>query len=160
MISKIDSFILILNLGKTRYSMETKLTLDTSHYQEGDYTLSAELPSIVARVLDIPEKFVTCHKMDDIWWLVRSENDEILVRLLNVYDEEQMDEMNKMCDVINSSSFVTNINSEIGKIKELADGKVTLNKTEPLVKVLTGRQSILWISSITFENTLDYLSQT
>ena len=154
MISKIDSFILILNLGKTRYSMETKLTLDTSHYQEGDYTLSAELPSIVARVLDIPEKFVTCHKMDDIWWLVRSENDEILVRLLNVYDEEQMDEMNKMCDVINSSSFVTNINSEIGKIKELADGKVTLNKTEPLVKVLTGRQSILWISSITFENIL------
>ena len=131
--------------------METKLTLDTSHYQEGDYTLSAELSSIVARVLDIPEKFVTCHKMDDIWWLVRSENDEILVRLLNVYDEEQMDEMNKMCDVINSSSFVTNINSEIGKIKELADGKVTLNKTEPLVKVLTGRQSILWISSITFE---------
>ena len=154
MISKIDSFILILNLGKTRYSMETKLTLDTSHYQEGDYTLSAELSSIVARVLDIPEKFVTCHKMDDIWWLVRSENDEILVRLLNVYDEEQMDEMNKMCDVINSSSFVTNINSEIGKIKELADGKVTLNKTEPLVKVLTGRQSILWISSITFENIL------
>ena len=128
--------------------METKLTLDTSHYQEGDYTLSAELPSIVARVLDIPEKFVTCHKMDDIWWLVRSENDDILVRLLNVYDEEQMDEMNKMCDVINSSSFVTNINSEIGKIEILADGKVTMkSNSEPLVKVLTGRQYILWIFS-------------
>ena len=127
--------------------METKLTLDTNHYEERDYTLGIELPSIVARALDVPEQFVACQKMDDDWYFGRSEDDEILVRLLKVYDEEEKDEMNKMCEVINSASFVTNMNSEIGKIEKLADGKVTVKSNNgPLVKVLTGRQSILWIS--------------
>ena len=131
--------------------MEAKLTFDTSHYgkeySEGQ-SLERELPSIVARAIDIPKQFIACHKMDGTWRFGRSENDEILVRLLKVYDEEEKDEMNKICDVINLSSFLTNINSEIGKIEILADGKVTMkSNSEPLVKVLTGRQYILWISS-------------
>lgn len=119
--------------------METKLTFDTSHYKK-DWTLQKQLPSIVARALDVPEHFVVCHKMDGYWYSGRSEEDEILVRLLKMYDEEEKDEMIKMCDVINSESFLTNINSEIGKIQKLADEKVTLSKAEPLVKFLTGRR--------------------
>ena len=126
--------------------METKLTLDTSHYEEGDATLGDELPSIVARALDVPEQFVACHKMEGYWDSDRSEDDEILVRLLKVYDEEEKDEMNKICDVINLPSFLTNINSEIGKIEILADGKVKMKcNSEPLIKVLTGRKLILWL---------------
>ena len=148
MISKIDSFILILNLGKTRYSMETKLTLDTCHYEKRDLTLKYQLTSIVARVLDVPEQFVACNKGDDFidWYSSRSEDDEILVRLLKVYDEEEKDEMNKICDVINLPSFLTNINSEMGKIEKLADGKVKIKcNSKPLIKVLTGRKLILWL---------------
>ena len=120
--------------------METKLTLDTNHYEERDFTLGIELPSIVARALDVPEQFVACQKMDDDWYFGRSEDDEILVRLLKVYDEGENDEMNKMCDFINSSSFLTKVNSEINKIEKLADGKVTMkSNSEPTLTLQTGK---------------------
>ena len=153
-ISKVHFFIFILNLGKTRYSVEINLNLDTSHYDKDGRTLNDRLPPIVARELAVPENFIICRKAGIDWWSGRSEDDKILVRLLKVFEQEEKD---KICDVINSSKFVTNINLGIGKYKDLADGKVTMKiNSEPLVKVLTGRQSILWISSITFENIFCY----
>lgn len=120
--------------------METKLTFDTSHYKGFDYNLQKQLPAIVARVLDVPEQFVACHKMNGGWGLGRSEDDEILVRLLKVFDEEEKEEMNKMCEVINSSTFLTNVNSEIDKIQKLADAKITMKSTsEPTLKLQTGK---------------------
>ena len=99
-----------------------------------------KLPSIVAKAIDVPEHFVACHKMDKDWWDGRSDDDEILVRLLKVFDEEDKDEMNKMCDFINSSSFLTKVNSEINKIEKLADGKVTMkSNSEPTLTLQTGK---------------------
>merc|ERR1719414_1652042 len=53
--------------------------------------------------------------------------------------------MNKMRDVINSPSFLTNVNSEIGKVKDSMFPAVTLkSNSEPLVKIVTGSYEQLY----------------
>ena len=100
--------------------------------------LALVLVAIVAKAFDVPEQFVACQKLDYEW--MDEKGGEILVRLLKVYDEEEKD---KICDVINSTSLLANINSGIGEIEGLADEKIAMKSNiEPLIKVLTGRQLI------------------
>ena len=150
----------MLNLGKTRYSIEAKLTLDTCRYE--DFLEDLELEELdeiwlifkssikiaISTVLDVPEEFVDCKIQDFYKWeegkYTRKEDDVYFVRLLKVYREEEKDEINKICDVMNSNSFLADVNSEIRKFEKLADGKFTVkNSTTPSVKVLTGWQLIL-----------------
>ena len=122
--------------------MQVELTLDTSYYpldydenfyrecQKAYNVAINKMPSFVARALDVPEPFVSCNRINRHW-------SQIMVCLLKVYDEEEKE---KMCDKINSASFLAYLNSEIGKIKELADGKVTMiSNSEPVLQLQTGK---------------------
>ena len=85
--------------------------------------------------------------MDGDWWHGRSKDDEIVVRLI-AKDEEEKD---NTLALINSTTFISNMNSEINKIEEFSVGKSTFWKSilfegqvtaksisEPVAKVLTG----------------------
>ena len=133
-----------MNTGQTRFSIETKLILDTSQYPEEDDSLEDNLPTINSKTFDVPQQSVSCHKVDEDWHEGRSEDDKIVVHLLATDEGEK----NKLLDLIHSTSFLSNMNSEISKIKELADGEVTLKSCEPAVKILTG----ISLNTVTMNN--------
>ena len=124
----------LLNTADTRYSIETQLIMDTSRYRQYDFSLRDNLPKIVSTTLDVPKHFVSCYKVDKDWRASRSKADEIVVRLLATDKEDQI----RILDLINSPSFLTNMNSEINKIRTLAEGKVTLKSYEAGVKTIAG----------------------
>ena len=133
----ITCFSFSLHTGHTRYSIETHFIMDTSHYPkvEYNYSLGDHFLTIVSKTFDTPKQFVSFDKPDNEWEYYRSEDDQIVVHLL-AKDEETR---NKILDLIHSTSFVSNMNVEVNKIEELAEGKVALkSNSEPVVNILTG----------------------
>ena len=112
--------------------------MDTSCYPKLDFLdtirLKTQVESAIGKIFpNIPQSFIKFEKY--AWHDERSEEDEIEVHLLAI-DEDCKD---KILFDWSSDSFLANINLELCKIKELADGKVEVkNIDEPVAYILTG----------------------
>ena len=112
--------------------------MDTSGYPRLEwkdrFQFKAQVESAIGKIFPyISQSFISCSKYD--WEYKRSEEHDIMVHLLAI-DEECRD---KILIDWNSDSFLANMNFEMSKIKELADGKVEVkNIGEPVTYALTG----------------------
>ena len=114
------------------------MSLDTSFYDKDDFssflrewTLPRHWLTIVSKSLSVPQQIVALH--DD------GKNDEIIVHLLATNEMEQK----RIIELINSASFLVNMNIEISKIEALTiegyNAKFTIKShSEPVVHFLTG----------------------
>ena len=131
-------FLFLIFTGKTRYSIKGKITMDTSCYPKLDFydriQFKTQVESAIGKIFpNIPQSFIACKRYR--WFIELSEEFEIEVQLLAI-DEDCKD---KILFDWSSDSFLANINLELCKIKELADGKVEVkNIDEPVAYILTG----------------------
>ena len=141
------------------------MIIDTSHYPvigsehhsetdwNEEFSLKTNLEMALSKTLKLddtssllrPYNWINCSKqqLGNYWKVHRSKSDRINVRLFADDEEFQFNVLNE----INSSTFLVKMNSEIIKIKALAEGKVTLkSNTMPVAKFLTGIVSMLELS--------------
>ena len=111
------------------------MRLDTSFYANDTscflrkYKLPENWLTIVSKSLNVPQQIVALH--DD------GKSDEITVHLLATDEIEQK----RMIELINSTSFLINMNKQISQIEAYPEVKLEFtikSHSEPVVHFLTG----------------------